>query len=182
MSKKSRSKSKNKEVQRVQQDIDEMIEDLSPEVRNKWFAYKPHVSSSRQQENYSPISSPAKPDSKCRADATPAVKAEPIDLSLDSDIEISSPPRKKKKRSVAPDVDELDDESIEISFCIEVETPAPPILTVRKGNAKPIPPKTTTLGPYEFRSSVTYPDFLAMIAKACQTRPENLRFFNAVEV
>ncbi|KAJ7790902.1 hypothetical protein B0H14DRAFT_3568412 [Mycena olivaceomarginata] len=152
MSKKSRSKSKNKEVQRVQQDIDEMIEDLSPEVRNKWFAYKPHVSSSRQQENYSPISSPAKPDSKRRADATPA----------------------KKKRSVALDVDELDDESIEISFCIEVETPAPPILTVRKGNAKPIPPKTTTLGPYEFRSSVTYPDFLAMITKACQTRPENL--------
>ncbi|KAJ7362614.1 hypothetical protein DFH08DRAFT_1073694 [Mycena albidolilacea] len=157
MSKKSRSKSKNKEVQQVQQDINEMIEDLSPEVRNKLFAYKPHVLSSHQQENYSPISSPAKPDSKRRADATPAVKAEPIDLSLDSDIEISSPPRKKRR-----------DLLLRTSWTNWMTNP------LKSRNAKPILPKTTTLGPYEFRSSVTYPDFLAMIAKACQTRPENL--------
>jgi hypothetical protein len=61
-----------------------------------------------------------------------------------------------------------------MSFCIEVETPAPLVLSVRKSNAKPLAPKTTVLGPYEIKSSICYPDFLRIIAKACRTQTENL--------
>ncbi|KAJ7687082.1 hypothetical protein B0H14DRAFT_2654034 [Mycena olivaceomarginata] len=118
-------------VQRVQNDIEEIVEGLDPAVRNRWFVYKPKASTSRQQENFSPMHSPEKPPSKKRT-----VKQEPIDLSLDSDDEeVSlSPPRNKKKRKSVED--DEDDESIKISFTIEVETPAPPILSVRQGNTE----------------------------------------------
>ncbi|KAJ7858264.1 hypothetical protein B0H14DRAFT_2577881 [Mycena olivaceomarginata] len=75
-------KSKNPEVLKVAQDIQEIVEGLDPAVANRWFHYKPNARSSKQQENYSPLPSPEKLPQKRKAEA---VKSEPIDLSLDSD-------------------------------------------------------------------------------------------------
>ncbi|KAJ7834129.1 hypothetical protein B0H14DRAFT_3462244 [Mycena olivaceomarginata] len=53
-------KSKNPEVLKVAQDIQEIVEGLDPAVANRWFHYKPNAGSSKQQENYSPLPSPEK--------------------------------------------------------------------------------------------------------------------------
>ncbi|KAJ7622764.1 hypothetical protein DFH06DRAFT_1143097 [Mycena polygramma] len=178
------TKRKNTEVQKVQSGIVDMVAGFSPSVRNRWFAYKPNSSSSKEQENFSPLPSPEKPAKRDNAskkrdgasiDRDTMPDSDTIDLSneTDSESDASSPlPRRKKSKSSASD-DEAD-EAIEMSFCIEVETPAPPVLTVRKTNTKPIPPKTTTLGPYEFTSSISYTEFLALVAKGCRTSSGNL--------
>ncbi|KAJ7871176.1 hypothetical protein B0H14DRAFT_3439634 [Mycena olivaceomarginata] len=154
-----RRKSKNPEVQKVAQDIQEIVEGLDPAVANRWFHYKPNARSSKQQENYSPLPSPEKIPQKRKADA---VKSEPIDLSLDSDdsdcaAASSSHTAKKTKRSASTDADDL--EAVEIT---------------RKANTKPLPMKTTTLGPFECMSSFTFPKFLDIIATVCQTNTANL--------
>jgi hypothetical protein len=190
-----RRKSKNPEVLKVAQDIQEIVEGLDPAgasnidhgalridtyqshlfpVANRWFHYKPNASSSKQQENYSPLPSPEKLPQKRKAEA---VKSEPIDLSLDSDdsdcaAASSSHTAKKTKISASADADDL--EAVEMSFCVYVETPPPPILSTRKANTKPLPSKTTTLGPFECMSSFTFPEFLDIIATACQTNTANL--------
>ncbi|KAJ7934810.1 hypothetical protein B0H13DRAFT_1854808 [Mycena leptocephala] len=61
-----------------------------------------------------------------------------------------------------------------MSFFIEVETPAPPLLSVRTKNTKPPAPKTTLLGLFEFSSSISYPNFIRIVAQACRTQTENL--------
>ncbi|KAJ7896356.1 hypothetical protein B0H14DRAFT_2558269 [Mycena olivaceomarginata] len=167
-------KSKNPEVLKVAQDIQEIVEGLDPAVANRWFHYKPNARSSKQQENYSPLPSPEKLPQKRKAEA---VKSEPIDLSLDSDdsdcaAASSSRTAKKTKRSASTGADDL--EAVEMSFCVYVETPPPPILSTRKANTKPLPTKTTTLGPFECMSSFTFPEFLDIIATACQTNTANL--------
>ncbi|KAJ7857928.1 hypothetical protein B0H14DRAFT_3637440, partial [Mycena olivaceomarginata] len=93
----------------------------------------------------------------------------------DNDCDLS-PPRKKKRSSAASSDGNDDEENppVEMSFFIEVESLAPPVLSVRKGNTKPLPPKTTVLGPFEIMSSISYYKFLRMIAKACHTQAENL--------
>ncbi|KAJ7818994.1 hypothetical protein B0H14DRAFT_3473441 [Mycena olivaceomarginata] len=94
----------------------------------------------------------------------------------DDDDHNPSPPHKKKRSSTTSNSgnDDEDNPPVEMSFCIKVETPAPPVLSVRKSNTKPLAPKTTVLGPYEIKSSIRYPDFLRIIAKACRTQTENL--------
>ncbi|KAJ7858265.1 hypothetical protein B0H14DRAFT_3447395 [Mycena olivaceomarginata] len=57
-----------------------------------------------------------------------------------------------------------------MSFCVYVETPPPPILSTRKANTKPLPTKTTTLGPFECMSSFTFPEFLDIIATALMVK------------
>ncbi|KAJ7865713.1 hypothetical protein B0H14DRAFT_2573705 [Mycena olivaceomarginata] len=163
-------KSKNPEVLKVAQDIQEIVEGLDPAVANRWFHYKPNARSSKQQENYSPLPSPEKLPQKRKAEA---VKSEPIDLSLDSDdsdcaAASSSHTAKKTKRSTSTDADDLD--AVEMSFCVYVETPPPPILSTRKANTKPLPTKTTTLGPFECMSSFTFPEFLDIIATALMVK------------
>ncbi|KAJ7191723.1 hypothetical protein GGX14DRAFT_481105, partial [Mycena pura] len=64
-------------------------------------------------------------------------------------------------------VDNLPPDAVEMSFYVYVETPPPPSLNVRKSSAKPPPTQTTELGPYKFNSSISFPDFLLIIANAC---------------
>ncbi|KAJ7906355.1 hypothetical protein B0H13DRAFT_2333561 [Mycena leptocephala] len=98
-----------------------------------------------------------------RTTDTNIIKAEPTDLTLDSSSEYPiTPPPSKKQRSFSltpaePDEDNYEDH--EMNFCIEVETPAPPVLS---------------LGPYEMLSSASYSDFLRIVANACGTPIENL--------
>ncbi|KAJ7716062.1 hypothetical protein B0H16DRAFT_1476962 [Mycena metata] len=167
-----RPKSKNPEVRRVAQDIREIVEGLDPAVANRWFHFKPNAKSSKQQENYSPLPSPEKLPHKRKAET---VKSEPIDLSLDSDDESDhATASSSKKRKKTTSTDAANPEPIEMSFCVYVETPPPPILSMRKPNTKALPAKTTTLGPFECISSFTFPDFLNIIATACQTNTANL--------
>ncbi|KAJ7867090.1 hypothetical protein B0H14DRAFT_3441996 [Mycena olivaceomarginata] len=49
----AKSKSKNKEVQRIQEDIQDVIDGLDPSTHMHWFTYKPHASSSKHQETFS---------------------------------------------------------------------------------------------------------------------------------
>ncbi|KAJ6465258.1 hypothetical protein DFH09DRAFT_1381957 [Mycena vulgaris] len=174
------TKSKNKEVKGVTDDVRAVVEGLDPAVRNRWFRYVPQASSSKKNENYTPISSPEKSPKKTKTSKRKAdtVKAEATEYTLESDssVEIldNSPRPKKKKRSKVPAAASDDDDPVEMVFCVYVETPAPAILNVRKGNQKPLPPKTTTLGPYEFISSISYPDFLRVVADGCRTKPANL--------
>ncbi|KAJ7934141.1 hypothetical protein B0H13DRAFT_1855619 [Mycena leptocephala] len=101
-------------------------------------------------------------------------------FTLDSDssesVQILSSPKKAKKRKRSlPAVDVSEDEdSVEMSFYLYVETPPPPVLNVRKSSAKAPPPQTTELGPYKFNSSITFTDFLRIIANGCQTKTANL--------
>lgn len=121
--------------------------------------------------------SPMKTTAKGKRKADLDVKTDHGDYTSDSDIEIlnTPPPKKKTKRSSRPSVDEDEpDDSVDMAFCVEVQTPPPPILAVRKTSAKAPPPKTTELGPYKFNSAKDYPDFLQVIAKACQTTTSNL--------
>ncbi|KAJ7443369.1 hypothetical protein FB451DRAFT_1413706 [Mycena latifolia] len=175
------TKGKSKEVQAVQDDIEDMVHGLSPAVQKRWFRYTPKPTSSRDEENYSPIPSPAKkPQPKRKADEV-AVKTETIDpgqeYQSDSSIKVldTPPPKKKLKSSsrVSNDDDD-DDDSVEMAFCLYVETPVPPVLNVRKTNTKPPPPKVATLGPYEFLSSINYNAFLRIIADGCRTSTANL--------
>ncbi|KAJ7927072.1 hypothetical protein B0H13DRAFT_2312852 [Mycena leptocephala] len=174
---------------------------FQPEARTRWFAFNPNASgSSKYQENISPLPSPQKPQHRSkRRTADDNIKTEHIDLSLDSDDDVQvlsspnkgvaffeddndndschdrPPPRKKTKSSVAAQSDEEDDDSVDMSFFIEVETPAPPLLSVRTKNTKPPAPKTTLLGLFEFSSSISYPNFIRIVAQACRTQTENLR-------
>lgn len=105
------------------------------------------------------------------------VKTEAGDYPSDSDIEIldTPPPKKKSKTSSRRSVDEDEpDDSVSMAFCVEVQTPAPPVLAVRKTSTKPLAPKTTELGPYKLNSSSLYSDFLHIVAKGCQTKTANL--------
>ncbi|KAJ7037749.1 hypothetical protein C8F04DRAFT_1256631 [Mycena alexandri] len=151
-----RHKSKNPEVRKVAQDIHEIVQGLDPAVANRWFHYKPASGSSRQQENYSPLPSPEKASLKRKADSE-TVKSEPIDLSFDSDSDCavlsSSHTNKETKKSASTDSES--GEAVEMSFCA-------------------LPPKTTTLGPFEFATPITFPDFVEIIAHACQTKTANL--------
>ncbi|KAJ7112243.1 hypothetical protein C8R44DRAFT_741937 [Mycena epipterygia] len=102
---------------------------------------------------------------------------DPADHTSNSDIEIlnTPPPKKKTKHSSRPSVDEDEpDDSVDMAFCVEVQTPPPPILAACQISAKAPPPKTTELGPYKFNSAKDYSDFLQVIAKACQTTTSNL--------
>ncbi|KAJ7100548.1 hypothetical protein C8R44DRAFT_747582 [Mycena epipterygia] len=120
---------------------------------------------------------PVKTTTKGKRKADLDVKTDHGDHTSDSDIEIlnTPPPKKKTKHSSRPSVDEDEpDDSVDMAFCVEVQTPPPPILAVRKTSAKAPPPKTTELGPYKFNLAKDYPDFLHVIAKACQTTTSNL--------
>lgn len=145
-------------------------------MRERWFRYKPSSNSSRKTADFSPIPSPTKSKpSTSKRKSVARVKTENIDgLESDSSIEIMDKPsvKKKPKRLSAP-ADEEETEPVEMSFCLYVETPAPPVLNVRRTNAKP-PPKTTTLGPYEFPSSIDYADFLCILSEVCRTNTSNL--------
>ncbi|KAJ7929879.1 hypothetical protein B0H13DRAFT_1859365 [Mycena leptocephala] len=139
-----RRKSKNLEVRKVAQDIQEIVEGLDPAVANRWFHYKPNARSSKQQENYSPLPSPEKLPQKRKIEA---VKSEPIDLSLDSDdsdcaAASSSHTAKKTKKSASPDAENL--EAVEMSFCAYVETPPHVPLqspTLQPIHEPPFPPR-----------------------------------------
>ncbi|KAJ7155294.1 hypothetical protein C8R46DRAFT_1041461 [Mycena filopes] len=164
-------KPKSKELQKIDQDIRE----IAAAAPRGWFRYKPDSGSSKQQENYSPISSPEKPAKRKAA----TIKSEPIDLSLDdsdSDCAVSSNERskKKKKKQKAPTTDDDDDDdTVDMSFCLYVQTPPPPILSTRR-NTKPLPPKVTTLGPFEITSASSFSEFISVIAAACDTNKANL--------
>ncbi|KAJ7831046.1 hypothetical protein B0H14DRAFT_2592950 [Mycena olivaceomarginata] len=104
-----RHKSKNPEVRKVAQDIQEIVEGLDPAE---------------------------KLPQKCKAEA---VKSEPINVSLDSDdsdcaAASSSHTAKKTKRSASADADDL--EAVEMSFCVYVENPAPSDLEYPQGQYK----------------------------------------------
>ncbi|KAJ6568837.1 hypothetical protein B0H19DRAFT_1373283 [Mycena capillaripes] len=162
-------KSKSKEVERVQDDIEQIVENLDPAVRARWFGYKPTSSSSRKDQ-YSPLSSPNKPStSKTPKRKKPAVDENDIDIVLDSDPDIEFVPHpQKKQRCTSPEIeDDNNDDSVEMSCYLYVETPPPAILHVRKGPSKPLAPKTTELGPFLFNSSIKYPDFLRILADGC---------------
>ncbi|KAJ7452598.1 hypothetical protein FB451DRAFT_1409284 [Mycena latifolia] len=182
MAKNKNAKGKNKEVQAVQDDIEDMVRGLSPAVQKRWFRYTPKPTSSRDEENYSPIPSPAKkPQPKRKADEV-TVKTETVDpdqeYQSDSSIKVLDTPSPKKKKlkssSHVSNDDDDDDDSVEMAFCLYVETPAPPVLNVRKTNTKPPPLKVTTLGPFEFLSSIDYNAFLRIIADGCRTSTANL--------
>ncbi|KAJ7438218.1 hypothetical protein B0H11DRAFT_2358896 [Mycena galericulata] len=168
---------KNKEVEGVREDIDEMIGDLDPGVRNRWFRYKPKSNSSKNTANYSPISSPAKKNNKNNKKPKHTTHDENEENYLsdsDSSIEVLAPPKKKKKRTTTDTNDSGDDEAVEMSFYLYVETPAPPVLNVRKGSTKALPPQRTELGPFIFMSSINYTDFLHIISTGCRTKTANL--------
>ncbi|KAJ7128456.1 hypothetical protein C8R44DRAFT_732798 [Mycena epipterygia] len=173
----ARRKAKQNGVEEVQEDVNDLIDGLDPAVRARWFRFKPESTSSRQEENYSPMPSPVKTTAKGKRKADLDVKTDHGDYTSDSNIEIlnTPPPKKKTKRSSRPSVDEDEpDDSVDMAFCIEVQTPPPPILALRRTSAKAPPPKTTELYPYKFNSAKDYPDFLQVIAKACQTTTSNL--------
>ncbi|KAJ6496436.1 hypothetical protein C8R45DRAFT_1132656 [Mycena sanguinolenta] len=144
-------KNKSKEVQNVQGDIDEIVDGVDPAVRQ----HKPVKSSKSKQKS---IDENAQPNS-------------------DSDIEvIPSRPNKRVKTS-SPEFDEHqdeDDDSVEMTCYLYVETPAPPVLHVRKAPTKSLPPQTTDLGPFLFQSSIGYTDFLRILADGCHTKVANL--------
>ncbi|KAJ7463099.1 hypothetical protein B0H11DRAFT_2310350 [Mycena galericulata] len=136
---------------------------------------------SSRKDQYSPLSSPNKPSqpgpskAKCKVDDWENKPDGGSDSASDSSIEFV--PKKKMKTSKSSDSHDSDsdeDDSVEMSFYLCVETPAPPVLAVRKGSAKPPPPKTTELGPYQFNSSINYSDFTRIIANGCQTKTANL--------
>ncbi|KAJ6454364.1 hypothetical protein C8R45DRAFT_1189504 [Mycena sanguinolenta] len=166
-------KNKSKEVQNVQGDIDEIVDGLDPAVRQRWFGYKP-TSSSSSRAQYSPLPSPDKPVKPSKS------KRKSIDENAqpnsDSEIEvIPSRPNKRVKTS-SPEFDEHqdeDDDSVEMTCYLYVETPAPPVLHVRKAPTKSLPPQTTDLGPFLFQSSIGYTDFLRILADG-HTKVANL--------
>ncbi|KAJ6472257.1 hypothetical protein DFH09DRAFT_1475987 [Mycena vulgaris] len=172
------SRSTNKEVQGVAEDVRAVVAGLDPAVRNRWFSYKPQAGNSKKQAKYSPIPSPEKITKKTTKRKAAAVKAEATEYTLDSDSSIEilevTPRPKSKNSAAASNDDTVDDESVEMSFCVYVETPAPVILKVRKGSQKPLPPKTTALGPYEIQSCLDYQGFLLLIADECRTTVANL--------
>ncbi|KAJ6587613.1 hypothetical protein DFH09DRAFT_1274490, partial [Mycena vulgaris] len=192
------TKSKNKEVKGVADDVRAVVEGLdpagafsAPRTRDNHpdgasistQSVVPLCTASQQlqeKRKLHPYLLPEKSPKKTKTSKRKAdtVKAEATEYTLESDssVEIldNSPRPKKKKRSKVPAAASDDDDPVEMAFCVYVETPAPAILNVRKGNQKPLPPKTTTLGPYEFISSISYPDFLRVVADGCRTKPANL--------
>ncbi|KAK7038436.1 putative proline-rich protein [Favolaschia claudopus] len=204
----------------TQKDVNNTVTEFSPIAGTQWFMFKPNASSSREQENYSPLPSPTKTPkpppnyyADTRAESTPIDISSDSDSNTDSDQEthvsptpvddvdeatpeiVSRPakkrksrvpvgdkdgnaespePRAKKRKSKAAAPVDDDPDALDMSFCLEVETPSPPVLTVRKSNVKPVPPKTTTLGPFEIKSDIQHPQFIRIIAKACQTTRESL--------
>ncbi|KAJ7842585.1 hypothetical protein B0H13DRAFT_2365161 [Mycena leptocephala] len=169
------AKTKKKEVQRIQDDIDDIVENLSPDVCARWFGYKP-ASSSTRIDNYSPMSSPHK-QAKGSSRKPPKRKADENqpDAGHDSDssIEFVSKSSKKPKHSL-PEDDSNTNDSVEMSVYLYVETPPPPALNVRKRATRPPPTQTTELGPYIFNSSINYTDFLRILADGCCTKTANL--------
>ncbi|KAJ6592966.1 hypothetical protein B0H19DRAFT_1055627 [Mycena capillaripes] len=177
------AKRKDKEAERVQEDIQDIVDGLDPGVQMRWFGYKP-VSSSSRKDQYSPISSPNKTHKttkdkpakkKTKADENHAIED---GFESDSSIEFipTKPASKRKRSAVADAIDDCDDDddSVEMSFYVYVETPPPPSLNVRKPSAKPPPTKTTELGPYKFNSSIHFSDFLLIIATGCHAKISNL--------
>ncbi|KAJ6531364.1 hypothetical protein DFH09DRAFT_1370535 [Mycena vulgaris] len=162
-------RSKDSEVQRVHQDVRDVVEGLDPDVRNRWFRFKPDSNGSKKAA-FSPLPSPNKPKKRKLTE----------EAESDSSIEVlDDKPTKKKKRKVkhTAKVDDDDDEPVEavdMSVYLYVQTPAPPVLAVRGRPAKPLPPQSTELGPWLFKSSISYEDFLEMLAKGCRTKAENL--------
>ncbi|KAJ7906136.1 hypothetical protein B0H13DRAFT_2333720 [Mycena leptocephala] len=140
---------RTKEVQQVQQDVEDTVMELAPmvracglqtaranaahsQVRNRWFHYKPESSGSKQQNSYSPMPSLIKEltASTSKRQKTKRAADENV-FTLDSDssesVQILSSPKKAKKRKRSlPAVDVSEDEdSVEMSFYLYVETPPP---------------------------------------------------------
>ncbi|KAK7020818.1 putative proline-rich protein [Favolaschia claudopus] len=178
-----KAKKKNPEVERVQQDIEDMVNGLPPDMQRRWFRYKPESSGSKDADNYSPLPSPQKASTSNSSASSTLVKKETIDLSLDSDSDsettLVQPSRKTKKRKKSQSVDDTpdtdDSSAVKMSFYLYVQAPPPPVLVVRKSSAKPHPPKTTDLGPFVFNSSILFSELLSIIATGCQTNVENFR-------
>ncbi|KAJ7460444.1 hypothetical protein B0H11DRAFT_2198948 [Mycena galericulata] len=56
-----------------------------------------------------------------------------------------------------------------------VQASPPPLVQVRRNTAAKAPaPKITPVGPFLFQSSLSYADFLAMLAKGCRTKANHL--------
>jgi hypothetical protein len=93
----------------------------------------------------------------------------------DSSVEfVSKASTKKRKQSVPDNGDGNTNESVEMSCYVYVETPPPVSLNIRKNPTKPLPIQSTELGPFKFDSSTDFPEFLSMIATACQSTVNNL--------
>ncbi|KAJ7808623.1 hypothetical protein B0H13DRAFT_1928427 [Mycena leptocephala] len=176
---------KNKEVSRVGEDIRDIVGSLDPDepsqVRTRWFGYKPAPSSNRK-DKYSPLSSPNKAQSATKAKSTKAKKRtktdenDAIEDGCDSDSSIEFIPTKpdSNKRKLSAPADVTDDEFVEMSFYVYVETPPPPSLNVRKSSTRTPPMQMTELGPYKFQSAIDFSDFLLIIATGCHTKISNL--------
>ncbi|KAJ7777607.1 hypothetical protein DFH07DRAFT_766359 [Mycena maculata] len=160
---------KSKGVQDVQDDIQDMVQSLDPGAL---------VQIQTAKQMFSPFPSPQKkatrsPAKRKKVDENADDAAYKNDLDSDTSVEIVDPPKKKMNLAVSPDPDD-DDDSAEMSFYLYVETPSPPVLHVCKGPSKPIPPKSTELGPFIFNSSIDYDDFLQIISQGCHVKSANL--------
>ncbi|KAK6981404.1 putative proline-rich protein [Favolaschia claudopus] len=192
------------DAQRVKQDGDRenLDTEMRSSPGSQWFSYKPQSSSSK--DVYSPLTSPAKSSKASARASTAATIDISSDSNSDDEFALLPPPPSlhrntaidqddgdldieqapaKRRLSTPIDVDDDDEDDPEpppplpknvMFFCLEVEAPSPQILAVRKNNAKPVPPKTTVLGPFKFKSSIRFPQLLDRIAQACQTTKEDL--------
>ncbi|KAK7059545.1 hypothetical protein R3P38DRAFT_2758966 [Favolaschia claudopus] len=162
-----KAKKKNPEVERVQQDIEDMVNGLPPDMQRRWFRYKPESSGSKDADNYSPLPSPQKASTSNSSASSTLVKKETIDLSLDSDSDsettLVQPSRKTKKRKKSQSVDDTpdtdDSPAVKMSFYLYVQAPPPPVLVIL----------------VLLYSSILFSELLSIIATGCQTNLENLR-------
>ncbi|KAJ7934890.1 hypothetical protein B0H13DRAFT_2305347 [Mycena leptocephala] len=167
---------KDKEVQRVDDDIRDIVNGLVPAVRKRWFGYNPESSRS-SKDKYDIFSSPDKPtissskkSKKRKTDRENDNEPEADDNNSlsDSDIEIVSTKKPSKKREASLPAADDDDDTVDMSKPPSTCSERP------QTNSKPPPVKTTDLRPFEFKSNILYTDLLRILADGCQTKPRNL--------
>ncbi|KAJ7878143.1 hypothetical protein B0H14DRAFT_3779721 [Mycena olivaceomarginata] len=152
---------KSSGVRAVQKDVEDLVSGLDP-------------GSASSKDVYSPLPSPTKTTTSKRTVSELTVKteiSENVDFDSDSSIEFVAPRKKKKKVPLSHEEDIFDD--VEMTFCLDVETPPPRLLIISKKSATS---KITTLGPYIFFSSLDYAGLLDIVADGFQTRTANLDF------
>ncbi|KAJ7477742.1 hypothetical protein B0H11DRAFT_2424782 [Mycena galericulata] len=176
------------EVQSIAGDINEIVGNLPPEgmlcqlpgftaswlrhlpVQTRWFRFKPGSRSSKHNENFTPVSSPAKPKKRKSSEKQKSRTNESSDVEI-----VGTPPKRKKKKSVPTEERDEDEDSVEMTVYLYVQASPPPLVQVRRNTAAKAPaPKITPVGPFLFQSSLSYADFSAMLAKGCRTKANHL--------
>ncbi|KAJ7862133.1 hypothetical protein B0H14DRAFT_3444898 [Mycena olivaceomarginata] len=171
------AKRKDKEVERVQEDIKDILLHKSERAglaTNLSLA----VLVKTNIPPFHPQSKPTKDKRAKKKTKTDENNVIEDGFESDSSIELittkSASKRKHSALADATDDCEDDDDSVEMSFYVYVEIPPPPSLSVRKPSAKPPPTQTTELGPYKFNSFIHFSDFLLIIATGCHAKISNL--------